>query len=409
MASPLQTFLATARNALKGAFSSSSSSSSSRAPTLTFVVGNESADLDSLCSAVVYAFVRTHQAQAAQQQQQQHAPPPPSLHIPLSNLSRDDLALRTEMTYVLRQAAGLRPSDLITLSDLPDHVLHGGGGRPESTTRWVLVDHNALTGPLARFSDQVVGCVDHHVDEGAVPAKASPRTIEPCGSCMSLIVAETRQQQQDAAAGGAWHDAELAKLALAPILVDTTNLTSASKVRPKDTAAVSFLLGQLPPAFDATAYYDAITKVKEDLSGLSLRDIFRKDYKQWDQKLGVCCAVQNLEYVVSRAGDNGAVAAFLEALAAWAREKDLDVVAVMTTSHAGGQFHRDLLVWGRSARGRDAVRAFERLAGETLQLRQWKDGVLDDDADTRRAWNQLDLASSRKQVAPLLREALRGV
>ncbi|KAK2594766.1 Exopolyphosphatase [Conoideocrella luteorostrata] len=379
----LLAFLTTARNALKAP-------AAQRPKPLTLVVGNESADLDSLCSAIVYAFIRTHTA-------------PHTLHIPLSNLPREDLALRTEMTAVLRHA-GLVPENLLTLSDLPD-------GLEPHDTRWLLVDHNSLTGPLRRFAGQVTGCVDHHVDEGVIPRDAQPRVIEPCGSCMSLLVHEckqawtdlSRQQTDDAENDG------LIKLALAPILLDTTNLTAKSKVRPKDTQAVSFLEQQMrDKAFNATKYYDEINAVKEDISGLSFRDIFRKDYKQWEEQgltLGVCCVVQGFEYLLEKAQTDQQD--FLQELASWSDERKLDVSAVMTTSHPGGKFHRQLLVWGRNDKGTDAVGRFKDLATERLRLEQWKNGELDGDGNARFAWGQYELAASRKQVAPLLREALK--
>ncbi|KHN98461.1 exopolyphosphatase [Metarhizium album ARSEF 1941] len=396
----LQAFLATARNALRAP-------PAQRPKPLTFVVGNESADLDSLCCAIVYAYIRSHTGHHA-------------LHIPLSNLPRADLGLRPEMAAVL-QHAGLAARDLVTLSELPDPL------QPEDT-RWLLVDHNCLTGPLKRFRDQVVGCVDHHVDEGALPAGIEPRVIEPCGSCMSLVVDECRPawtqllQAQDLEAaparGAAAADLlppgeqdRLVKLALAPILLDTVNLTAEAKVRPKDPQAVRFLEAQIrEPGFSTTRYYELISAVKEDVSGLSLRDIFRKDFKQWDEaglSLGISCVVQGFEYLLEKAGTKHV---FLAELAAWADERKLDVAAVMTTSHPGGNFHRQLLVWGLTDRGKAAIGRFGDV-GRPLGLEQWEDGALDgDDGDggnTRFAWRQANLAASRKQVAPLLREALR--
>ena len=88
------------------------------------------------------------------------------------------------MSAVLKHA-GLTLKDLLTLSELPDL-------KPEET-RWLLVDHNSLTGPLTKYSEQVTGCVDHHADEDVVRKDASPRVVEPCGSCMSLVVDEERQ------------------------------------------------------------------------------------------------------------------------------------------------------------------------------------------------------------------------
>ncbi|KAF5017930.1 hypothetical protein F66182_10114 [Fusarium sp. NRRL 66182] len=358
---------------------------------LTFVVGNESADLDSLCSALVYAYLRTHT-------------PPHTLHIPLSNLPRDDLALRTEMSAVLKHA-GLTLKDLLTLSELPDL-------EPEDTN-WLLVDHNSLTGPLSKFSGQVLGCIDHHADENAVSKDANPRVVEPCGSCISLIVDETRHIWEDIAAqqvedsDAAVENEKLAKLSLGPILSDTTNLTAKEKVREKDQKAVSFLEQRIRDAsFSRKAYFAEISAVKEDISDLSFRDIFRKDYKEWDGeglKLGISCVVQDFDYLISKAGSSDPL---LRTFEDWAKERRLDVASIMTTSHPEGEFQRHLLVWGVSDQGREAVERFVG-NGDRLKLEAWKGGELDDGGKTRFVWRQKELAASRKQVAPLLREALK--
>ncbi|KYK61345.1 hypothetical protein DCS_02487 [Drechmeria coniospora] len=400
---PLKAFLATARSTLQAP-------ASQRPSPLTFVVGNESADVDSLCSAVVYAYVRSQA-------------PPRTLHIPLCNLPRADLGLRTEMTAVL-QCAGLGPDDLLTLSDLPSSFPSpSASAAPESyelkpaDTRWVLVDHNDLTGSLERngFAAEVVGCVDHHVDENRVRADATPRVIEPCGSCMSLVVDQCRAVWDELTVRDPSADAHLAKLGLAAILLDTVNLSVKEKVKEKDVSAVGYLEARIQRQsrdFNTTAFFDHIWAVKEDISTLSFRDILRKDYKEWHDgamTLGVSCVVQNLTYLVHRADDSPR--AFLAHLDEWSSERRLDIAAVMTTSNPDGEFQRHLLVWGRSPRGAAAVAKFVPLAREKLRLEAWSDAELDqvDRAGTLRfAWRQHELAASRKQVAPLLREAMRS-
>lgn len=300
--------------------------------------------------------------------------------------------------------ADLTLKDLLTLSELPD--------LDPKDTRWLLVDHNSLTGPLKKFSGQVFGCVDHHADENTVPQSADPRVVEPCGSCMSLVVEESRDAWKDLAnhsvegSDAATEDEKLAKIGLAAILSDTINLTAKEKVREKDPRAVSFLQERIrDDSFNRNAYYDEISTVKEDISTLSFRDIFRKDYKEWDGqglKLGISCVVQDFDYLVSKA--DGPLP-FLRDFEAWTKERNLDVAAIMTTSHPGGEFQRHLLVWGRSQEGRGAMGRFVSV-GEKLQLETWNKGELDDGKE-RMAWRQRDLAASRKQVAPLLREALK--
>ncbi|OAA56125.1 exopolyphosphatase [Cordyceps fumosorosea ARSEF 2679] len=390
----LKTFLAAAKEAL-------AAPPSQRPLPLTFVVGNESADLDSLCSAVVLAYIRSHIS-------------PQRLHIPLSNLPREDLSLRIELGPVLAKA-DLEISDLITLSELPQQL-------EPNDTEWVLVDHNVLTGSLKKFERRIVGCIDHHVDEGIVGVQATPRVIETCGSCMSLVVDAHADAWRSLAHGTQLTGAatsiskdlnQLAQVALAPILVDTINLTSDHKVRPKDRRAAQLLETELmqDPDFDQRAYYDAVTAAKEDLSQLGLRDILRKDYKEWVDagvKLGISCAVQDLDFLLEKAtatGNGSGQDVLLRELRSWAGEQALDVASIMTTSNPGGKFQRHLLVWGLTDGGRKAVERFTEESSEKLKLAPLNGGVLDEKG-IRYAWSQLALDASRKQVAPLLRDAM---
>ncbi|KAI1470703.1 DHH phosphoesterase [Daldinia caldariorum] len=430
----LQAFLATARAAL--------TAPPSKGPKpLHFVVGNESADLDSLCSALFLAYIRTHS-------------PPHTLHIPLCHLPRDDLSLRPEFAAVLKYAA-VTPDDLLTLSELPPT---GANGLEPEDTHWLLVDHNVMTGELGRrFGNRVVGCIDHHDDEGKVPADATPRVIEKCGSCMSLIVEQCgeawealakREDDSSSSSSGNVNsngnvngsqdalrvNSQLAYLALAPILVDTLNLGNKDKTTAHDERAVEIAEAHVRAGsdeggdgggYDRGAFFAEVEALKEDVSYMSFRDIFRKDYKEWDVggeggsglKLGTSSAPISFASLARKAGDEGK---FAEELRRWCEEKDMDVMVLLTTSKDGdddggsGEFRRELLVWARGGeRVVGAVKAFVENGGkEKLGLDTWGEGKLDleDDKDGwRRCWTQAKVEYSRKQIAPMLREALKGV
>ncbi|KAH0434167.1 exopolyphosphatase [Colletotrichum camelliae] len=387
----LRAFLASARSALVAP-------AAQRKSPLTLVVGNESADLDSLCSAVIYAYLRTTN-------------PPHTLHIPISNLPRDDLKLRPEMTAALAHA-DLKPADLLTLDDIPPSL-------PADDTRWVLVDHNALTGALSkRFASRVVGCVDHHADEGVIPTETGeePRVVEKCGSCASLVVEYCRSAWEAAALEGREEDAQLARLALAPILIDTTNLQSKDKTTPKDVSAAQFLDKIAGAEFDRDAFFNEISDVKEDISSLGFRDIFRKDYKQWDDQgsgqkpavMGVSAVVQNLEYLLSKADGDHSV--LLEEFRKWAAERELDIGVIMTTAHPDGKFQRQLFIWAFNKNAVEVCQNFVKDSKDDLGLESWGEGRLDQvgEKEWRMAWSQSNIRHSRKQVAPMLRTAIKG-
>ncbi|SPN99697.1 related to exopolyphosphatase [Cephalotrichum gorgonifer] len=312
------------------------------------------------------------------------------------------------MTAVLRHV-GLEPQDLLTLDDLPDI-------EPRDT-RFLLVDHNSPTGVVRRFGDRVVGTIDHHADEGHVPADCGeePRLIETCGSCVSLITHYCREVWDDLAREGsssadaAAADKAMALMALAVIFSDTVNLTAKDKVMPKDTSAVEYLEAKLEGSgYDRQAYCDKISAVRLDLSDLSLRDIFRKDYKEWvsgDLRLGTCSVVQNFGYMLGRAGSEDVL---VGELGRWAEEKQLDLVSVMTLAIGDGKYERELLLWGRNDRAVRAAKKFSTDYGEELGLSPLNDGALDVDGETdwRRVWKQGSVKQSRKQIAPLIRKAM---
>lgn len=314
------------------------------------------------------------------------------------------------MTATLSHA-GLAPSDLLTLSELPD--------LENLTTRWLLVDHNAPTGQLRNQKGaEIVGCIDHHADEDVIAKDAATRFIEQCGSCMSLVVRDAKATWEEFASESKdntetiANDEKLAKLALAPILIDTANLASKDKVKPQDTDAVHFLEGLIQDeSFDRTRFFDAITEVKADISQLSLRDIFRKDYKEWHDnglKLGISSVVQNLDYLISTVG-SGKDEDFLQQFEEWAKERSLDIASVMTTSHdENGQFQRELVFWALGEKGASVLTQFSAYSAEELGLETLFEGRMDIPA-SRRAWKQTNLAASRKQVAPLLRDAMKQV
>lgn len=400
----LRAFLAGARRAL-------AAPPAQRQAPLTLVVGNESADLDSLCSTLLQAYLLGSSQRR--------------LHIPLSNLPRADLALRPELAAVLRRA-GIRPADLLTLTDLPPP-----DGLPAAATRWLLVDHNVMTGELGRrFGGRVVGCVDHHEDEageflgaeeeeGEGAAGDEPRVIRPCGSCASLVVEHSRAAWEELASRGQGGDgdgdidAQLAHVALGPILIDTTNLTSKDKTTDTDVRAVKFAEGLIRRAgvgYDRDEYFREITELKEDLSQLSYRDIFRKDYKQWADgrlTLGTSSVAQGFGYLLERIGDREV---FLSELKKWSEEQKLDIVAVLTTLHPDGKFARELLVWALNADAVKVMKAFADKSKDDLGLGPWQDGKLDHvegQDEWRMCWSQSRIEHSRKKVAPMLRDAMR--
>ncbi|KAL2220258.1 hypothetical protein M432DRAFT_310385 [Thermoascus aurantiacus ATCC 26904] len=535
--------------------SSTSSSSSSAAAAPIYVLGNPSADLDSIISAIIYSYFasaspRIPAQQQTQQQQQQQQQQGRQFYVPLINLhdvpSGSELRrLRPEFATALwlstnpavpsndgdsagwsndaHAGANMLREHVVTVADLKAQLRReqqeGQGG---AATKWnfeaLVVDWNALPvrskerpgrgslDSLPGVEIDVVGCIDHHVDENFVPpapVQDYPRLIQPGpGSCTSLVVRELRARglwpetttslptdattHEDEIGRAAIYEAQAAKLALAAILIDTTNLTAEGKVTEVDRSAVAFLEAKVqrgyetqqrsllkhrharpaphPPVpaapggdpaleWNRLSFFETVQRTKqESLDFLTLDEILGRDYKDWTEvsastgktlRVGICSVVQPVSYLVAKAGGVTASGAsgkakareFLGDLRSFARDREIDVVAVMTAfTPPGGQggqqqqFRRELFLWAVNVEEGAAVEAARRFADRAVRelgLEDWtapEDGAAAAESvdirselnsgegstiqGWRRVWRQTDVTKSRKQVAPLLRAAV---
>jgi exopolyphosphatase len=441
----MTTFLADARTYLQSAIHNGEK--------VTFVIGNESAgmcievfevfevcvltriysDLDSLTSTLLLAYIRTY------------CPRPNAFSafcIPLLNIPASDIAIRSEFLALLPYA-NLDSESLITLTDLPkseDLVKR----LPPENTSWILVDHNAFQGMLGKlYAGRVAGTIDHHNDERMVPTDtgAEPRIITQTGSCTSLVtnycheawdsLADTKPETHDAGDLDIkpfllrW-DAMIAQFALASILIDTNNLTSKDKTTEHDTSAFAYLESKVMGTLAVSAlykrdkYFDEIKMAQQDVSGLKLRDMLRKDYKEWTEgslKLGVSSVVKSVDYLVQKAvteqtgSPDAGSESFLETTKRFAGDRSLDIYAVMAGStSAEGKFQRELLVWAFNPDGELAAKQFEKISSDKLGLRPWHGSACgieeEGKGEWRKIWQQNEVQHTRKRVGPLLREAM---
>ena len=380
-------------------------------------------DLDSFTSSVLFSYIRST------------FPPPKAFsptYVPFLNIPRSGVRLRAEVAAVCVHA-GIRTESLLTLDDLPNDLI------TSQRVRWLLVDHNKLTGKLEEVpQSHVLGAIDHHVEEDWVSraTEPEPRIIEKAGSCTSLVTRYCRSAWDEISSAslgiGAAHgqgeaaindsaftqvwDAKAAKLGLASILIDTTNLTASDKVEQADRDAVEYLETRImmsrsdAGAWDRKAFYEEINRAKKDLDRLTLPEILIKDYKQWTEnglKLGVSSVVKDLSYL-SRKAEKKHFDAHLDD---FMKDKELDVFAAMSISKTKEGKRRQILLQSGPRAG-DYIEKFEKRVEGELKLSDLEVDGFQASTGTesgpvkRKAWWQSDISKSRKQVAPLLREVL---
>lgn len=421
------------------------------------VLGNTSADLDSFISALVFAYFYTKKANNSSQK----------VYVPLLNLtdvpSSDLWRLRPEYGTALRLAIyGMSDDkankdteksllqDLVTIADIRGdsnsslHATFAANASSENHAAHkqdvVLVDHNAPQIPGLSLADlssrlNLTGVIDHHVEENIVFAEASPRIVQTgIGSCTSLVVQHLRDEELwPAPSKGEEDHATLAKLALAPILIDTANLkATGDKVSDIDRNAVRFLESHITPsdpAFDRTALYNEVQKSKSNkLQLLTMDEIFESDYKEWTEQpssastplnIGIASLVQDLPWLIGHTGSSAKLAEALKFFA-MKTEHRLSLLCLITKGNGpNGEFRKELALVAYGQAAVKALEIFEEDAGE-LHLKEWKEDegfgealreiAQGEDVDTAyKVWWQGDVSKSRKQVAPLLREAVKKV
>lgn len=394
------------------------------------------ADLDSLTSSLLFAYLRSL------------SPPTEAFspfYVPVLNIPQSAVRLRPEFDVVCRHA-GIKTKDLMTLDHLviePDNA---------DKIRFMLVDHNRLTGQLSDLApDQVIGVIDHHDDEQFVPSdtKPEPRLIEKAGSCTSLVIryckptwdavssasvstgaahGQGESAINDSAFTTTW-DAQIAKMALASVLIDTANLTAPGKVEVVDREAVDYLEARImlspteAKSWHRDQFYEGLQEAKTNIDGLTLEEILAKDYKQWtenDKILGMSSVVKDLEYAVGKANEDDMTVAedsetFAETLGQLMFDKGLDVFAIMTASTTtNGDFRRELLLQARPG-AHEIVKSFVAKAEKELGLDETQFAEVERRPNAephqlwRNTWKQNNVSRSRKQVAPLLRQAMQQV
>ena len=288
------------------------------------VIGNEAADLDSMASSIVYAYLRALQD--------------PELSVlPLMMIPREDFILRKEAVYVFKEA-NINLDDVVFLDECDFD-------KGIEQAALVLVDHNKLKGDLEKFDSKVVSILDHHKDEECYKT-ASPRIIEPVGSAASLVAREFFTT-------GIEMSRDVAVLLGGTILLDTVNLVDgAGRVTKldKEIAIRVLPLCLLPQQ----KFFETVQKEKFNVSGLSTNELLRKDYKEWQfgrMKCGIGSAVLSLEQWAEIDKD------FTSDFSRFATEKKLDLLIFMN-AYRNSEFNRDLVIFCESKNVHDQLFAY---------------------------------------------------
>ncbi len=278
------------------------------------VLGNESADLDSVVSSLMMAYY------------QNLASPSDSIPLPVINIPGNELRLRADILFLLDRLrtdpVNLTFIDEINLSD----------STTSHTLSLTLVDHNQLAPHQAHLIKQVSTIIDHHIESGRYNQTVK-KAIQPVGSTATLIwslFAQNRPHELDR---------DLARFLLAPILVDTTLLGDPVKTTDLDQEAAQWL--QAKAQINTKVFYDLLQAKKRDLTHLTAQEVLKKDFKAWNwnaQTGGISSTPERVEQLLKTKSE------LLGATKKLAVENNFDFYMIMGSGNKPDPC-RDLLIW----------------------------------------------------------------
>jgi exopolyphosphatase len=333
------------------------------------IIGNQASDLDSMASAIVYAYLLAVRKKD-------------KIIVPVMPIPRSDFKLRTEAVYVFDKAR-IELNNLVFLDEVDlDRVMNQVGGL-------VLVDHNKLSGFWDRFREKVSVILDHHKDEHLYP-HAVKKVIEKVGSTATLVGEELVTLDPKLI------DEPLALLLWGTILLDTVNLDpAAGRVTPKDEKIAQILMMHCP--LEQEIYFKGIQDAKFDTADLNTFDLLRRDYKAF--KMGrINCGISSvlLPLILWGKTDRKLSLEF----ESYVKRQNLDLLFTMN-AYMGKAFNRDLAIYCKDADLHGKLVAYLQEKGLGLipvRLKDQKPCL----EGTISFYSQGNIGISRKKLSPLL-------
>lgn len=382
-----------------------------KGPVIRLVSGNQSCDMDSVVSAISYSYLFS----------KKNPSEPPFL--PILNIKAAELGLRKDILLLL-ESKSITSNLLFFLEDVQAWEKEN----PLASFEVALVDHCNLQGEaLTRLYEEkkldVVSIIDHHQDEG-VFQNATPRIIQTCGSCSSLVFNHWDTPSNPGI------DSEVVHLLMGPLLLDTGNMSL--KVEKGDVDALKRyrdILSQSGNFLDSTnfafdgladnfdAIYNKLKKAKKDLSGFSPHDIFLKDFKQFvfntKGNEPVSIGFSSIGKPISWLLKNFTTDEFTAGLANMQKEFALDVV-MLTTSFGRGEdkvHARELYYYAHDAK-------YANIADYTTILDLNSDVYKFDAIEKKikginknflfKVYNMGNTEASRKQIVPEIKRVIEN-
>ncbi|XP_045541145.1 exopolyphosphatase PRUNE1 [Papilio machaon] len=265
-------FLATTSNKLK----------TNNYADLTIILGNESCDLDSAVSALVYAMFLNWQYEKIKCKvctKDKRVDHKDNIFIPVLDVNREDYSLKTEVAYCLNEN-NISEDNLVFRDDIDLKNL------VTNKTSIILVDHHVVAKKYDFLIPYVNEIIDHRPRDKQWNYKDDARsTIESVGSCATLICQRIKDlsylMNKDIEFFTTYP--VCCRLLYCTILLDTVNFSKeVNKGTPHDKEMVLFLETILKPDDRENFRKSTVDKLviaRSDVTKLSAAQLLKKDVK----------------------------------------------------------------------------------------------------------------------------------
>lgn len=276
------------------------------------VIGNQSADIDSIVSSISMAFYLTSK-------QADSVP-----YVPIINSSKSLIKTKKECMFLFDYWSIDVERDLVFINEWKNEV-----------DEVILVDHNELDSKEKEFGIdlKIRAIIDHHLDKNLF-MNADPRIVDTTvGSCSTLVANLFFES-------GIQLDESFAGMMLFPILSDTNNLTCRASKQDIEIAQILSTISKI----DSKLLYPQIEKFKFDLSDEDLIISLNKDYKQYETnelKWGMSSVNFSVNQWKQKSEDD------FKKVNEFMQEKKLCFYAILSCYKHLNEFKRDLILIGK--------------------------------------------------------------
>ena len=312
--------------------------SQTHATGITFVIGNQSADLDSIISSISLAYYKYLKLNEIS-------------YLPVLNTTLDIIETKDECKYLFDYHK-ISSKDFIYLNELTNST---NDAIKFKNSKIFLVDHNKLDDfeVSLNFDKHISGIIDHHKDEGLFKENTCEnkiRIVDNTIASNALLITELIKN--DFCFKTDSIDTSLFTILLFAVLADTNNMSpERPRITDRDKMLFDYLIDKSGLNLsEANNLYNKINDLKVNSSNNKpIEVILQNDYKQWSVnkfdktiKYGISSVLIQPKLWIEKDGLSG----WLNEVNKYRERNNLDCLFILALyTDIEGKISRDLILF----------------------------------------------------------------